>query len=74
MEIKKILWATDGSKESEEALSWAETLALAFPGGGGWGQIFTIDITGPFRIKARAYGQAITDSVSGCLLSRDLPG
>jgi nucleotide-binding universal stress UspA family protein len=30
MQIKKILWATDGSKESEEALGWAEILALPF--------------------------------------------
>ena len=27
MQIKKILWASDGSKESREALRWAELCA-----------------------------------------------
>jgi len=29
-EIKKIIWATDGSKESEEALNYARFLAQRF--------------------------------------------
>ena len=30
MPIKKILWASDGSKESRDALRWAEILANQF--------------------------------------------
>jgi nucleotide-binding universal stress UspA family protein len=30
MQLKKILWASDGSKESDEALKWANILANRF--------------------------------------------
>jgi nucleotide-binding universal stress UspA family protein len=30
MQIKKILWASDGSKQSRDALRWAEVLANQF--------------------------------------------